>query len=1055
MSGKHSGWLLIAFFLLLTATSISWAIVGVTPRLTETLLTSPKENFVHVNAVLSDQLHEEDLLKLVMGKPRRQWRGITVPIMKEHSAQTQARLRHDLDVLQQSGDVRNIHIIWLSNAINFEAKIETLNGFFERYPELRSLDLDPNIPIENVIDVGTHNAANTQQTDELNTTDWGLDDMQCHQVWAHGFWGQGILIANIDTGCDTTHPALQPKIWHNTGEIPGNGIDDDQNGYIDDIIGWNFDQNTNNPNPAISHGTNTSGIMVGSFGNDTVGVAPQAHLMVLRDNAGAASGGMGMYWLAEQYAVDNGADVISSSLSFKWPNMPDYATFRQNTDMELVAGVIHANSIGNQGTDLTNYPIPYNISTPGNCPPPWLAAYQTLRGGLSSAMGVGAYQAGHVIANYSGIGPAAWDSIPSRPTTIIPVAYRDYPYLNGAMQALLKPDIAMPTDSRTTDWPGGGYMTGFDGTSAATPHLGGALAVLLSAEPDATPMEVCEALKMTADTSGTNNQHNLYGSGRAKIWNAVQYLIDHTRSGVLRCTVYDTLTLLPINHAALSVLSSMTYDSLTDSLGRHTFNRVRAGMCSLFVSAPGYTSRLITNLQVDSAETTIVTVYMRGPRISFIPDSSSYILHQGEATNGVLRIINTGFDTLRWNLTVARTGFLDTTYQNLLNVSITASTHDGRINGIEYAWGKIWVTGDNNLSNPNYFYRFNRNGTFIDSIRQPHPTLGFGFRDLAFDGQYLWGSDASYLYGVDSNGVLCDSVYVNLNPARAIAIDPVTHNFYIGDQITPIQIISRNGQNLGQLSHTLHIYGLAWYAADPDSMPLYILSEDSTPACLLSKMNPVTHARRALKLITTSSTQVGCGLAFADDWSYENRALLAIVRNNIADSAYLRVLNLGYVPRWLTLSRSTGQLVSSQLDSIQMNISAVNAPVGTWNVAVQAQNNSPRSLSGSIIHFQVLPTTSVPGHDNQPIPTGFVVSELYPNPFNPTTSISVSLPSESPLSITMFDRLGRETTTLHRDRLVAGNYRFELDGKAFASGVYFVQIKTRFGTFVRKGVLLK
>jgi len=55
----------------------------------------------------------------------------------------------------------------------------------------------------------------------------------------------------------------------------------------------------------------------------------------------------------------------------------------------------------------------------------------------------------------------------------------------------------------------------------------------------------------------------------------------------------------------------------------------------------------------------------------------------------------------------------------------------------------------------------------------------------------------------------------------------------------------------------------------------------------------------------------------------------------------------------------------------------------------------------------------------------------------------------------MFDRLGRETTTLHRDRLVAGNYRFELDGKAFASGVYFVQIKTRFGTFVRKGVLLK
>ena len=319
MIGKHRFWLLFAFVFCLSVTWSAWALVGVTPRLSDALRTTPKGEFLRVNAVLYDQIPLYDLLKQVIDKPRRQWRGITVPLMIQHADNSQARLRSDLAALEKSGAVRNVKIIWLSNAINFEANVETLQGFFERYPELRSLDLDPSIPIEHLLDTDNKPQTSQAQPPHTNTTDWGLDDIQCHQVWAHGYWGQGIIIATIDTGVDTTHPALQPKIWHNLNEIPNNNTDDDQNGYIDDVYGWNFDLNNNNPNSGQAHGTNTAGIMVGSNGIDTVGVAPRAKLMVLRDNAGAASGGMSMYWLAEQYAVNNGADVISSSLSFKWP----------------------------------------------------------------------------------------------------------------------------------------------------------------------------------------------------------------------------------------------------------------------------------------------------------------------------------------------------------------------------------------------------------------------------------------------------------------------------------------------------------------------------------------------------------------------------------------------------------------------------------------------------------------------------------------------------------------------------------------------------------------
>ena len=98
-----------------------------------------------------------------------------------------------------------------------------------------------------------------------------------------------IVVGVIDSGTDYTHPDLADNIWVNTGEIPDNGIDDDQDGYIDDVIGWNFFKNTNDPMDNEYHGTHVSGI-IAARGNNEIGISGIAwNTKIAPLNAGAGN----------------------------------------------------------------------------------------------------------------------------------------------------------------------------------------------------------------------------------------------------------------------------------------------------------------------------------------------------------------------------------------------------------------------------------------------------------------------------------------------------------------------------------------------------------------------------------------------------------------------------------------------------------------------------------------------------------------------------------------------------------------------------------------------
>jgi len=167
--------------------------------------------------------------------------------------------------------------------------------------------------------------------------------------------GRGVLVAVLDDGVDIDHNDLAPNIWTNTGEIAGNAIDDDNNGYIDDTNGWDFGSNDNNARPMLnqqynfvdSHGTLVAGIIGAVMNNNigTAGIAAGAKIMPIRFTGYGVTVTSAGIAQSLAYAVNNGAKVINISFSID-PYMNDPA-FAAATDLVHTKGAIWLNSAGN------------------------------------------------------------------------------------------------------------------------------------------------------------------------------------------------------------------------------------------------------------------------------------------------------------------------------------------------------------------------------------------------------------------------------------------------------------------------------------------------------------------------------------------------------------------------------------------------------------------------------------------------------------------------------------------------------------------------------------
>ena len=170
--------------------------------------------------------------------------------------------------------------------------------------------------------------------DPLFEKQWGMKNVNLSQAHEVSTGSSEVIVAVLDTGMDYTHEDLLPNLWRNPGETgldsdgnkkETNGVDDDENGYVDDVIGWDFVDNDNKPydmkggSPLtggnLGHGTHCSGSIAAKINNGMgiKGVAPNTKIMILRFMGSEGQGSTEGAVKALQYAIDNGARVTSNS----------------------------------------------------------------------------------------------------------------------------------------------------------------------------------------------------------------------------------------------------------------------------------------------------------------------------------------------------------------------------------------------------------------------------------------------------------------------------------------------------------------------------------------------------------------------------------------------------------------------------------------------------------------------------------------------------------------------------------------------------------------------
>lgn len=291
--------------------------------------------------------------------------------------------------------------------------------------------------------------------------------MQNDLAWNTTLGSPDIIVAITDDGVQWNHPDLAPNIWTNTGEIAGNGLDDDGNGYIDDIRGWDFSSNDNNPTPvgADTHGTHVAGIAAARTNNATgvAGTAGGSTIMPLRFYG---SGAWTSTVIANSYAyaANNGAQIVSTS--YNVDGFVGDPTFEAALNYLHNNGVLHFNSAGNN------------------------SELNPARQVYDQSLYVASTTASDAKSDFSNYG---WGI-----------------------------DVSAPGSAILSTLAGSTYGS-MSGTSMATPNAAGVAALIWSAHPTWTRDQVAAALIANADNIDVLNPAfaGLLGSGRVNSYRSV------------------------------------------------------------------------------------------------------------------------------------------------------------------------------------------------------------------------------------------------------------------------------------------------------------------------------------------------------------------------------------------------------------------------------------------------------------------------------------------------------------------------------------------------------
>jgi len=470
--------------------------------------------------------------------------------LREVAGRTQPAVLRSLDTLRAAGHVARVQPYYIVNLIVVEGDAAALRALAGR-PDVAAVYPETKLELVEPVSVGSYDSG-------PNAVEWNIAKIGADLVWStYGVTGTGVVVANIDTGVEYNHPALVEQYRGNLG---GGNFEHNYNW-------WDPQDLYDYPYPVEgSHGTHVMGTMIGDDGvGNQVGVAPGARWIAAAGCCPSLEALLSATeWIIAPWQVNDldpdhpTADpakrphVVNNS----WGGSGGRLTYNALLEQQRAAGILPVMSAGNNGGQCGT------MGSPGDN----LTAYS-----------VGATDVNDNIAGFSSRGPDPFTS---------------WMGLYG-----VDPDVSAPGVNIRSSVPGGGYESGWSGTSMASPHVSGLVALILSAEPDLIGRvdEIEELILRTAvprtstqqcgGVPGSSIPNNTFGWGRVDALAAVE-MIWH--AGTLAGTVTDAGSGLPVQDAVIMASrGGYTLTIHSDAAGAYEY-LLGAGTYVVTVQAYGY-----------------------------------------------------------------------------------------------------------------------------------------------------------------------------------------------------------------------------------------------------------------------------------------------------------------------------------------------------------------------------------------------------------------------------------------------------------------------------------
>lgn len=432
------------------------------------------------------------------GRKRRELRTEMVATLKAMSNGSFTKVVSNLNVLEEAGLVKNVKQHWIING--FSCTVTTA-GFkaIEKLEDIAYIFVKPAPRASKGKNMGPEYLATLPVSDfnakEVDSFPWNIKKIRAPEVWNDfGITGKGVLNIVHDSGFKLDVPPLASNLYTNQDEIPGNGVDDDQNGYVDDYHGFNFDEESANLNePNIRRGTNIHGnlctaIIVGTYSTGSkqaIGIAPDAKWAPVIGTTNIEE--------AIEWAIEQSADTYS--MSFSHPNLGEYRThWRKMMEQGSLCGLVFISGAGNFAAGANFAPVPVQMRNPEDIP--------------YAVLGVAGVGEDGQRPKFSSQGPVRWNT-----------AY----YQEGLVN---KPDFTTINAKVPCIDPDGRLLNMASGNSVAGPHMAGIVSLMLSAQPDLLPWEIRAILLSTAKDIGTPGFDYQSGNGFVNAYDAVKAVVE-------------------------------------------------------------------------------------------------------------------------------------------------------------------------------------------------------------------------------------------------------------------------------------------------------------------------------------------------------------------------------------------------------------------------------------------------------------------------------------------------------------------------------------------------